>query len=448
MNFDALFADTNSRVIRCGLVGIGDFGTSLLAQVKNISNIEIKLICDQNRDRLAAVIKEADIDAQEIAVVQDMDDAADVNLDILVEATGNPEVAARVGEQAIERGQHLVMVSKEASIVVGPILHVKAKAKGLVYTEVDGDQPSLLVGLMSWAKTIGLDVHAAGKSSEYDFILDHEDTLIWKGQRHKQSGLEAFWDRNHLSWQDLTRARRRTADTLKVPTRTVPDFCEMGVVTNATGFSPDRSDFHTPILRPVELAEALKRVEEGGLMSGYQRLDVFNCLRRPDELSFAGGVFILVGCQDNKTWNLLRDKGHIVAEDIDTAILYNPQHLLGIEAPMTILSAALLGVPTGATNPTPKFDLVARTERDFAAGEVLKITDPHHHEVAGLKPELIPAMELSDTNPCPYYLATGERLNQDVPAGSLVKSGILEINTESTLFRLRREQDLYFNLSR
>ena len=32
MNFDALFAKTSNKVVRCGLVGIGDFGASLLAQ--------------------------------------------------------------------------------------------------------------------------------------------------------------------------------------------------------------------------------------------------------------------------------------------------------------------------------------------------------------------------------------------------------------------------------
>jgi hypothetical protein len=44
--------------------------------------------------------------------------------------------------------------------------------KGVVVTPVDGDQPSLLIGLVSWAEVLGLEIIAAGKSSEYDFVFD------------------------------------------------------------------------------------------------------------------------------------------------------------------------------------------------------------------------------------------------------------------------------------
>ena len=137
MNFDALFAKTGNKVVRCGLVGIGDFGASLLAQAEHVPNLKIELICDRDPTRMATAVAAAGADPANMAIVQDMDDAGDVKLDVLVEATGNPEVAAAVGEQAIDRGQHLVMVSKEAAIVAGPILHAKARAKGLVYTEVE-----------------------------------------------------------------------------------------------------------------------------------------------------------------------------------------------------------------------------------------------------------------------------------------------------------------------
>ena len=98
---------------------------------------------------------------------------------MLVEATGQPEAAATIAEWAIGKVCHVVMASKEAGIVVGPILNRMAKQNGVVYTEVEGDQPSLLIGLNSWAETLGLDVLAAGKSSEYDFVLEDDDTLRW-----------------------------------------------------------------------------------------------------------------------------------------------------------------------------------------------------------------------------------------------------------------------------
>ena len=111
---------------------------------------------------------------------------------------------------------------------------------------------------------------------------------------------------------------------------------------------------------------------------------MFNCLRRSDEVSFAGGVFVIVRCENSKTWELLRGKGHVVARNTKAAMLFIGQHTLGVEAPMSILSAALLNLPTGALAPEPMVDLVARTARDFKQGETLHITDPHHHAVAGL----------------------------------------------------------------
>ena len=47
-----------------------------------------------------------------------------------------------------------------------------AAARGKIVTPVDGDQPSLLIALVSWAEVLGFDIVSAGKSSEYDFVYD------------------------------------------------------------------------------------------------------------------------------------------------------------------------------------------------------------------------------------------------------------------------------------
>lgn len=446
MNYQALFAAAGDRKVRVGLVGAGDFGTSLLAQTRDMANIEICVLCDTDQQQMKKAIVSSNANRDAIVCVTDMALANDVSFDVLVEATGNPAAATSNALQALERGQHVVMVSKEAAILVGPILAQMARERGLVYTEVEGDQPSLLIGLVSWARTLGLKVHAAGKSSEYDFVLEDNDTLNWRGQRFPGCGLQSLWSAEGESWATLIENRNSCVTRLGVPTRTVPDYCEMGVVTNGTGLIPDISTLHAPVLRPVEIADALQLKSDGGLLNGVGRIDVFNCLRRPDEASFAGGVFVVVSCEDPTTWELLREKGHVVASNGKTAMLYNPQHLLGIEAPITILSAALLGLPTGALNAKPQIDLVARTSKAFKAGDVLKITDAHHHEVAGLEPELIPAIAIGDQRACPYYLAVGQILGEDVAPGTLLTCDMLALDKSSTLYALRTQQDTYFKI--
>ena len=336
------------------------------------------------------------------------------------------------------------MASKEAGIVVGPILSQMAKQKGVVYTEVDGDQPSLLIGLNSWAETLGLEVLAAGKSSEYDFVLEEDDTLCWLKNRHQKSGMHELWHCRDGDWQTHVTRRNAVVAEAHFPTRTVADFCELGVVANGTGLTPDTAVLHAPLLRPVELADAFQLKDDGGLLANTGVIDVFNCLRRADEMSFAGGVFVIVRCDNPKTWDLLRGKGHVVARNTKTAMLFIGQHTLGVEAPMSILSAALMNLPTGALAPKPNIDLVARAARNFKQGEVLQITDPHHHAVAGLEPELIPAERDQADTPVPYYMATGRALRTDVERGTVLTWGMVDTDQASRLYQLRRQQTAWW----
>ena len=444
MNYHGLFKNEGLPQIRVSLVGVGDFGATLLDQARNIEKIDITVICDKDEQRMRDAVRDSGIASLPMMVTDITADGLP-EFDVLVEATGQPEAAASIAEWAIGQGCHVVMASKEAGIVVGPILSRMAKQKGVVYTEVEGDQPSLLIGLNSWAETLGLDVLAAGKSSEYDFVLEDDDTLCWLENRHRNSGILDLWHCRDGDWQNLVARRNAVVAEAQFPTRTVADFCELGVVANGTGLTPDRAALHAPLLRPVELADVFQSRSDGGLLANTGIIDVFNCLRRADEMSFAGGVFVIVRCDKAKTWDLLRAKGHIVARNTKAAMLFIGQHTLGVEAPMSILSAALLKLPTGAAAPEPRIDLVARAARDFKQGEILKITDPHHHAVAGLEPELIPAERDHADTPVPYYIATGRALLMDVKKGTVLTWGMVDTDQASRLYQLRQQQNAWWH---
>ena len=85
---------------------------------------------------------------------------------------------------------------KETDSVVGSILARKAAERGLVYTTGDGDQPSLLIGLISWGRVLGMNIVGAGKSSEYDFIYDPaRDMVLCPGQKQEIAtpGMGSLW---------------------------------------------------------------------------------------------------------------------------------------------------------------------------------------------------------------------------------------------------------------
>ena len=137
MNYEELLGKEN-RSVKVGIAGIGDFGSGLLARSKKITGLDITLICDKDRNRMDMALSACGMNSDGVAMVEKLEDGQDVQFDLLVEATENPEAAAENAEWALSNKRHLVMVSKEAAIVIGPILHQMARRQGLIYTEVEG----------------------------------------------------------------------------------------------------------------------------------------------------------------------------------------------------------------------------------------------------------------------------------------------------------------------
>jgi len=457
MNHEILFAPHAGRMLRAGVVGAGEFGASFVFRSMRAPGLAVEAIAEPDTARALAAAHRAGVervrvcadraaalDAHargEFVVVEDVELLVQLPLDFVVEATGNPEAAARSALAALAEGKHVAMVTKEADSVAGPILQAKASAAGLVYTPVDGDQPSLMVALISWARTLGLEVVCAGKSGEYDLVLDAAAgtvTTTASGEVLSAPAFERLWSVPAAQLAPCVAERAGLVPQLL--RATVPDYCELAIVANATGLVPDTPALHAPIARTLELPDLFRPRAIGGLLAGEGRVDLFVCLRRPDELSFAGGVFVVVRCDDAATWEVLRGKGIPVSEDGATALLHNPVHLLGIEAPISLFNARLLHAPSAALQ--PRCDLVARASRALPAGTTLAIGA--RHAVDGITPQLVEAAPLTDDSPLPYYLAAGCRLRIDVAAGAAITRAMVEAPADSVLWQLRAEQDARF----
>ncbi len=192
-----------------------------------------------------------------------------------------------------------------------------------------------------------------------------------------------------------------------------------------------------------DLPGAAAIFEEGGLLSRTGVLDVFNCLRRTDDPSFAGGVYIVVELADEKTGQLFAGKGIPVSRNRRYALIYNPSHLLGVEAPTSIVAAARLGHDMVDQNYRPVCDLVARAEQDLPAGHAIEIVGTRH-AVPGLEPLLMDAAPTRGSNPLPYYMAVGRKLRRPIAKGEFITVDAVEPPENSILWRLRSEQDAVF----
>ncbi len=457
----ALVRDAIERPGVAGLAGGGEFGISLIAQSRRMKGLSIRAVMDRDAARVAQSLAAMGVDAKicggarearvawdagAVAVCGRIDDLLALPLEILVEATGDAEAGARHAAAAIAAGRGVAMVTKEAECVVGPTLARRARAAGVAYTLVDGDQPSLLIGLMSRARLLGLPIVAAGKSSEYDFVFDPvRKTLTWRSETIAAPDLAAAWQMEGHDLEELLVTRARAMGRL--PQRVVPDSCEMCLVANATGLTPDRADFHAPLARPTELPDIYIPRGDGGVLQHGGIIDVFNCLRRPDEASFAGGVFVVVELADTTTGELFRGKGIPTSRQGRHALIYNPSHLLGVEAPVSIMAAARLRHCMVDETYRPVCDLVARAASDLPAGHRLDIVG-NRHAVPNVDPGLIAIAESKAANALPYYMAVGRPLKRAVKKGAAVTFADVVPPDDSMLWTLRREQDAAFGTER
>ena len=448
------------RTVRAGLIGSGHYGTAVITQARYIPLLEIPIIADVNPQAARLAYHHAGITDDDIALCDNRSDAVraiesgkfvivedpmfliDAPIDVVIESTGVPEAGARHAHQAIQHGKHVAMINKETDAVIGPMLKHVADRAGVVYTPVDGDQHGLLIGLVLWARSLGLEVLSGGKARNAECIYDPKTRTVSCGRATVAVNESEAWALDRVTDGEANRyisARREMLASF--PKTSNSDLGEMTVAANATGLMPDTPPLHLPAVRISEIPEALCSVEEGGILGTKGAIDIVTCLRQTDDAGLGGGVFIVVSCENDYSRMILTTKGLIPNGRGSTAVIYRPYHLCGVETPISILSAALLNVPTGATAVQPYVDLVAKSNCDLKAGTVLG--GGHSNDIDAA---ILPASPIAEGNPLPLYLLTGNRLSKDVAAETLITEDMVDPPADSLLWSLRREQDAHFGL--
>ena len=158
--------------IRVGIVGIGQMGRGFIAQVERIPGMEVVAAADIHIESALEAFRSVGQEPVEGTNGRPgrpsvTDDALEVahseSVDVVVEATGIPEVGSRVAFETIQSGKHAVMLNVEADVTVGPILGQMAKSARVVYTGSAGDEPGAIMELYGFAQSLGFEVLVAGK---------------------------------------------------------------------------------------------------------------------------------------------------------------------------------------------------------------------------------------------------------------------------------------------
>lgn len=452
--------------VRAGVIGCGDFGTGIVAQAEAVALLEISAAADQNLQAARQAYRCAGVPEEAIALCDSRRDALrafeagkrvivadglllmELPLDVIVEATGIPEAGARHAEAAIRHGLHVAMVNKEADVVVGPYLKRLADEAGVVYTAVDGDQHGLLIGLVAWARRLGLEVLCGGKSRDLEIGCDPITGALSVGSQPIPLTPEETRMFDPLPWEPHTKDSARWERILAARRERLGDRCRPGgwdlvelvIAANATGLVPALpSGIHCPAVYAGEIPRALCPTEMGGILRARGVIDAVNCLYQPHHAGLGGGVFLVVTAANDRARETLCGGAVCYNDDETAALITRPYHLLGIDAIHSILAAALLGVGTGAVDYQPRFDALIRAERDLEAGTV--IGDDYSPDIEAF---IGPAAPLADDRPLPSHLANGNRLARPMAKGTVIAREMVVSPTDSTLWTLRARQDACF----
>jgi len=447
-------AAPNRRPVQAGIIGTGHYATAILTQSRSIPALDVPVVADVNVDAARHALHlagwsdaqmtvcdtenaaRAALQAGLRVIVPDASLMMALPLEIIAEATGIAAAGALHAREAIKHGKHVAMITKETDAAVGPILKRKADAAGLVYTAVDGDQHGLLMGLVSWARELGLEIICGGKALEFDVIYDASKGIVTCDGAERPAG-GVFGPAAVKAAAEASRIRRLELGPL-CPLMGY-DVTEMTLAVNGTGLAPDIDALHCPVLRIPEIAEVLTSRARGGILSKAGAVDAIACLRTPFEPGLAGGVFVVVGCASEYSRKILLAKGHLANHCGDSFLIFRPHHLCGVETPLSLLTAVRLGVPTGATDLRPIYDVLAEARGPLRAGGIVP-TDKSS-EIRAL---MRPATPRSSGHPIPLHIASGCSLRVGVPAGTVLRYEHVIPPASSALWELRREQDDLF----
>ena len=437
-----LALDEENMPLRVAVIGCGRFGSMVAAQVLRAPGMELSVVCDLDAERALEVLRLSGRDADEavitskvgeandaldmgqIVVTEDPAAAIDAEVDVVVEATGNPDAGARHLFQAIMAEKHVVNVTVEADVLVGPLLKGMADRAGVVYSLVYGDQPGNIDELYDWAVSTGFEVVAAGKGTRYlpEFRRGRpEEALTRYGLTDEEAAESDLNPQMYNSFQDGTKSA-----------------VEMCAVANMTGLVPDVPGMHQPPAGIEEIPQLLRPIEDGGILHRKGVVEVVSCIDEggvdvPNPMRW--GVYVVITSDSPYLLGCLKDYGVAMDSTGKYGLMYRPYHLVGMEAPISIARAALYGEPTGVPE-SMVGEVAARAKRALKPGDVL---DGEGGSLA--YGALVEAQYARERDLLPIGLSDRARVTSRVAPDAMLTMADVDLPPDTFVGHLRKVQD-------
>jgi predicted homoserine dehydrogenase-like protein len=418
----------SGRPIRIGVIGSGEMGTDLVTQGALMDGLEISAIATRRPHTARAAIAiaygdesraaevdtpskvTAAIEAGKIAICSAEVLVTSPLIDVVIDATGKPGVAADYDLLAMEHGKHLVMMNVEADVTIGPYLKAAADRLGVVYSVGAGDEPSSCMELIEFASALGYRIVAAGKGKN-----------------------------NPLKHDAVPDDYREEATRRNMNPRMLVEFIdgsktmvEMAAIANATGLVPDVPGMHGPRADRDQMAKVLIPKEAGGILNKKGVVD-FTVGK-----GVAPGVFVIVEAEHPRIIERMDDL-HVGTGPYYA--LFRPYHLTSLEVPLTAARIMLYGKADMVPLPQPVAEVCAVAKRDLAVGERIDAIGETCY-----RSFILTVGDARAQRAVPVGLLEGGTVTAPVKKGELLTEANATPDRTTRLFALRQAQNQMLGL--
>jgi len=407
--------------IKVGLIGAGQMGSEIITQLEKVKGIRIVSVVDISLEKALAgykylkkdveIIKTNNIKEAEKAICSGKKIASTnyklatslSQIEVVIEATGSIEMGALIALDAINNKKHIIMMSVECDVTVGPILRKFAENAGVIYSLAAGDEPSAIIELYRFANALGFTVIAVGKGKNNPLNIYATPEIL----------------------EESSRKRNMNAVRLCEFVDGSKTAIEMAAVSNATGFVPDIRGMHGANSKIDEITKIFCPKKDGGILNNIGVVDF--------AIGVHPGVFLIFTTDNQKIREALiqRNMGYG-----PYYLLYRPYHLCSIEVPLTIAQIAIYGESSGHPMGKLTSECIVITKKNMKAGEILDGVGEYCYRVS------IERMDIAKKeNFLPMGLAKGSKLKVDVKKDTIITNDMVKIQDDTTLFHLRKIQD-------
>lgn len=404
--------------IKVAVAGTGFIGRGLINQISLMKGIKVVAVANRSLDKAEEVIRQSkngmsskvckdeseinkSIREGKVAIVSSPLLLAESEADIIVDTTGDVMTGASLALVTLNNKKHFI-ANPEMDVTVGPALNEIARTNRVIYSDQEGDEPGVIMGLYRYVKLLGLNVIAAGKFKKYYDRHANPTTVKKWADKAEQSSykISSFTDGSKMS-------------------------IEMAIVSNATGLVPDIRGMHLPSATLDTVTKILNTKETGGIISSKGIVDIVF------DVEPSGGVYVVATTSHHR---IKKDLQYYKMGNGPNYLFYRPYHLCSFEMAVGIVRAIIDGDSTIKPLDKPVADVMAVAKKDLLPGDTLD--DIGGYSYYGL---IDKAKTIKEENIVPIGLAKGAKVIKSVKMDMPITFDDIEIDDTTTLWKLKQQ---------